>query len=81
MFVFQWCINSTIDAFQIDVSFRSISRKSIRLMSVLGLDVHCRFPIKFAHQKSNQCACNGQFRFQIDHLCQLMEQFEQKPNL
>ncbi len=42
-------------------------------------DIHCQFSIKFNHQKyiekPNQCECNGQFQFDIDHCKRLMDKF------
>jgi len=46
------------------------------------VDIHCQFPLKFNHykynEKPNQCECNGQFQFEIEHCYRLMNQFDQE---
>jgi hypothetical protein len=53
--------------------------RMVLLNNFCFIDIHCQFPLKFNHnEKPNQCECNGQFQFEIEHCCRLMEQVDNK---
>ncbi|CAM4776888.1 unnamed protein product [Rotaria magnacalcarata] len=59
-----------------------LSKHSVNLESLCKSDIHCRFQLKFNlekyNEKPNQCECNGQYQFDIDHCHRLMIQFDER---
>ncbi|CAF0819205.1 unnamed protein product [Rotaria sp. Silwood1] len=76
------CYKKPILSISCSYSNGVLSRHSKNLKCSCKSDIHCQFTLKFNqhkyNEKPNQCICNGQFQFDIDHCHRLIVQFDER---